>query len=87
MIAACRRARVMLMIAYRLHFECINAARNLFRAEPTQVTAVSINSGLSALSEIDETTAATLRLGDEQVATFVTSFNAADRPAEVIQLD
>jgi len=129
MIAACRQARVKLMIAYRLHFEavnlaamdlarrgelgdlkfftssfsmtvrrgdirtkreygggtlydigvyCINAARNLFRAEPTEVSAVSINSGLRSLAGIDETTAATLRFGDERVATFVTSFNAAD---------
>jgi predicted dehydrogenase len=129
MIAACRRAKVKLMIAYRLHFEalnleaadlartgrlgelkyfnssfsmsvrrgdirtkrafgggtlydigvyCINAARYLFRAEPTQVSAVSINSGLASLAEIDETTAATLRFGDDQVATFITSFNASD---------
>jgi predicted dehydrogenase len=129
MIAACRKAKVKLMIAYRLHFEglnlaaidiarsgqlgalkffnssfamtvrrgdirtkrafgggtlydigvyCINAARNLFRAEPTHVSAVSINSGLASLSEIDETTAATLRFGDDRVATFITSFNAAD---------
>ena len=129
MIAACRKANVKLMIAYRLHFEtmnlsaievarrgdlgelkyfnssfsmivrrgdvrtkrafgggslydigvyCINAARNLFRAEPTQVSAVSINSGLASLAEIDETTAATLRFGDDQLATFVTSFHAAD---------
>ena len=129
MIAACRRAKVRLMIAYRLHFEalnleaidlarkgrlgelkyfnssfsmtvrrgdirtksaygggtlydigvyCINAARYLFRAEPTQVSAVSINSGVAALAEIDETTAATLRFGDERVATFITSFNASD---------
>jgi predicted dehydrogenase len=39
---------------------------------------VSINSGLARLSEIDETTAATLRFGDDRVATFITSFNAAD---------
>jgi glucose-fructose oxidoreductase len=129
MIAACRKADVKLMIAYRLHFEtlnlaalelarrgrlgelklftssfsmtvrrgdirtkraygggtlydigvyCINAARNLFRAEPTQVSAVSINSGLASLADIDETTAATLRFGNDRVATFVTSFNAAD---------
>jgi glucose-fructose oxidoreductase len=129
MIAACRKARVKLMVAYRLHFEainlaaidlarrgdlgtikffnssfsmavrrgdirtkrsygggtlydigvyCINAARGLFRAEPTEVSAVSINSGVAALSEIDETTAATLRFGDDRVATFITSFNAAD---------
>jgi glucose-fructose oxidoreductase len=129
MIAACREARVKLMVAYRLHFEtinlsamelarrgelgdlkfftssfsmtvrrgdirtkreygggtlydigvyCINAARNLFQMEPTEVSAVSINSGLKSLAEIDETTAATLRFGDERVATFITSFNAAD---------
>ena len=129
MIAACRKANVKLMVAYRLHFEslnlsamelarggrlgdlkfftssfsmtvrrgdirtkrafgggtlfdigvyCINAARNLFRAEPTRVSATSINSGLATLAEIDETTAATLRFGDDQLATFVTSFNGSD---------
>jgi glucose-fructose oxidoreductase len=129
MIAACRRAQVKLMVAYRLHFEtinlaaidlarsgelgelkyfnssfsltvrrgdirtkraygggslydigvyCINAARNLFRDEPTEVSAISINSGLSSLAEIDETTAATLTFGKKRIATFVTSFNAVD---------
>lgn len=63
---------------YDIGVYCINAARNLFRAEPTQVSAVSINSGLATLAEIDETTAATLRFGNDQLATFVTSFNAAD---------
>ena len=63
---------------YDIGVYCINAARNLFRAEPTQVSAVSINSGLASLSEIDETTAATLRFGNDQLATFVTSFHAAD---------
>jgi glucose-fructose oxidoreductase len=132
MITACRKGRVKLMVAYRLHFEsltlaaidlartgrlgelkffsssfsmivrrgdirtkrdygggtlydigvyCINAARNLFRAEPTQVSAMSINSGLKTLAEIDETTAATLRFANDRVATFVTSFNAADTGA------
>ena len=129
MIAACRRADVKLMVAYRLHFEalnlsaielarsgqlgdlkffnssfsmrvrrgdirtkraygggtlydigvyCINAARNLFRAEPTQVSAMSVNSGAMLLAEIDETTAAILRFGGRRLATFVTSFNASD---------
>jgi predicted dehydrogenase len=32
---------------YDIGVYCINAARNLFRAEPTQVSAVSINDGLS----------------------------------------
>jgi len=63
---------------YDIGVYCINAARNLFRAEPTEVSAVSINSGVAALAEIDETTAATLRFGNDHVATFITSFNAAD---------
>jgi predicted dehydrogenase len=129
MIAACRRADVKLMVAYRLHFEtvniaamelarrgdlgdlryftssfsmkvrrgdirtkkncgggtlydigvyCINAARYLFRAEPNEVSATTVHSGAKSLEEIDETTAATLRFGDDRVATFVTSFNASD---------
>jgi predicted dehydrogenase len=63
---------------YDIGVYCINAARNLFRAEPTEVSAVSVNTGLSTLAEIDETTAATLRFEDGRVATFVTSFNGAD---------
>jgi predicted dehydrogenase len=129
MIAACRRHRVRLMIAYRLHFEeinlrvvdlvrrgrigepkffnssfsmtvrpgdirtkrdmgggslydigvyCINAARYLFRAEPRQVTAISVNSGAAKLAEIDESTGALLRFEGDRVAAFVTSFNAGD---------
>ena len=129
MTAACRRHRVRLMIAYRLHFEeinlrvadlvrrgrigepkffnssfsmtvrpgdirtrkdmgggslydigvyCINAARYLFRAEPREVMAISVNSGASKLAEIDESTGALLRFEGERVAAFVTSFNATD---------
>ena len=129
MIAACRRHRVRLMIAYRLHFEeinlkvvdlvrsgrigepkffnssfsmtvregdirtkeamgggslydigvyCINAARYLFRAEPQQVMAMSVNSGPARLAEIDESTGALLRFDGDRVAAFVTSFNAGD---------
>jgi glucose-fructose oxidoreductase len=129
MIAVCRRHRVRLMIAYRLHFEeinlrvvdlvrrgrigepkyfnssfsmtvrpgdirtkrdmgggslydigvyCINAARYLFRAEPRQVSAISVNSGAAKLAEIDESTGALLRFEGDRVAAFVTSFNAGD---------
>ena len=129
MIAACRRNRVKLMIAYRLHFEeanldavdlvrkgrigepkyftssfsmrvrpgdvrtkanlgggtlydigvyCINAARYLFRAEPEEVSAFSVNRGGAALKGVDESTAAVMRFSGERVAAFVTSFNAAD---------
>jgi glucose-fructose oxidoreductase len=63
---------------YDIGVYCINAARNLFREEPTAVSAMSINSGIASLAEIDETTAAILRFGNDRVATFVTSFHAAD---------
>jgi predicted dehydrogenase len=129
MIAACRRHRVKLMIAYRLHFEeinlgvidlvrkgrigtprffnssfsmtvragnirtrsdmgggtlydigvyCINAARHLFRAEPLEVVAMSVNSGAAKVAEIDESSGALPRFEGGRVAAFVTSFNAAD---------
>jgi glucose-fructose oxidoreductase len=57
---------------------CINAARQLFRSEPKEVMAISVNSGVAKLSEVDESTAALLRFDGERVAAFVTSFNAAD---------
>jgi glucose-fructose oxidoreductase len=63
---------------YDIGVYCINAARYLFRGEPTQVSAISVNSGMASLSEIDETTGAVLRFEDDRIATFVTSFNAAD---------
>jgi glucose-fructose oxidoreductase len=62
---------------YDIGVYCINAARYLFRAEPTEVMAVSVNSGVKALAEIDESTAAILRFDRERVASFVTSFNGA----------
>jgi predicted dehydrogenase len=63
---------------YDIGVYCINAARYLFRAEPTEVTAVSVNSGVKKLKEIDESTGAILKFDDGRVASFVTSFNAAD---------
>jgi len=63
---------------YDIGVYCINAARYLFRAEPTEVMAISVNGARPELAEIDETTGAVLRFEGERVATFVTSFNAAD---------
>jgi glucose-fructose oxidoreductase len=63
---------------YDLGVYCINAARYLFRAEPQEVMAVTVNSGARKLREVDETTAALLRFEGGRVAAFVTSFNAAD---------
>jgi glucose-fructose oxidoreductase len=63
---------------YDIGVYCINAARGLFRAEPKEVVALSVNSGTSKLNQIDETTGAVLRFDGERLATFVTSFNADD---------
>jgi glucose-fructose oxidoreductase len=63
---------------YDIGVYCINAARYLFRAEPKEVMAFSVNSVPGTLPEIDESTGALLRFDGERVASFVTSFNAAD---------
>lgn len=63
---------------YDIGVYCINAARYLFRAEPKEVLACSVNSAPDRLPEIDESTAAVLRFDGERLASFVTSFNAAD---------
>ena len=63
---------------YDIGVYCINAARYLFRSEPTEVLAMSVNSGIQRLSEIDESTGALLRFDGDRIATFVTSFNASD---------
>jgi glucose-fructose oxidoreductase len=63
---------------YDIGVYCINAARYLFRAEPKEVMAISVNSGPRRLGDIDESTGALLRFDGERVAAFVTSFNADD---------
>ncbi len=66
---------------YDIGVYCINAARYVFRAEPTEVMAISVNSGAARVKDIDESTGAILRFDDGRVAAFVTSFNAADAGA------
>jgi predicted dehydrogenase len=63
---------------YDIGIYCINAARYLFRAEPKEVFACSVNGDPARLPEIDESTAAILRFDGERVASFVSSFNAVD---------
>jgi predicted dehydrogenase len=63
---------------YDIGIYCINAARGLFRAEPKEVVALSVNSGVEKLSEIDESTTSVMRFDGERIAAFVTSFNADD---------
>jgi len=63
---------------YDIGVYCINAARHLFRSEPKEVMAISVNAGNKGLEEIDESTGALLRFEGERVAAFVTSFNSSD---------
>jgi glucose-fructose oxidoreductase len=63
---------------YDIGVYCINAARYLFRSEPTEVLAMSVNSGTQKLTEIDESTGGLLRFKADRLAAFVTSFNATD---------
>ena len=63
---------------YDIGVYCINAARYLFGADPLEVSAISVNSGAAPTRDIDESTASILRFEGGRVASFVTSFNAAD---------
>jgi predicted dehydrogenase len=63
---------------YDIGVYCINAARYLFRSEPIEVQAMSMNTRARKLSQIDESTGALLRFKDDRLAAFVTSFNADD---------
>jgi predicted dehydrogenase len=55
---------------------CINAARYLFREEPTEVFAFSPRGTDPRFKEVDEMTAALLRFPQDRLATFVCSFGA-----------
>ncbi|HEX5034761.1 MAG TPA: Gfo/Idh/MocA family oxidoreductase, partial [bacterium] len=63
---------------YDIGIYCINAARNLFDSEPMEVAAIRANNGEERFREVDEMTGAVLRFPGERLATFVSSFGAAD---------
>ena len=63
---------------YDMGVYCINAARYLFRAEPTSVTAFSANNTGKRFTRVDEMTSAVMRFPGERLATFTSSFGAAD---------
>jgi predicted dehydrogenase len=62
---------------YDMGVYCINAARYLFQAEPTQVLALSASGGGRRFKKIEEMTSAILRFPDDRLATFTCSFGAA----------
>jgi len=63
---------------YDIGVYCINAARALFRAEPSEVLAISANNGEVRFREVDEMTSAVLKFPKERLASFTTSFGAED---------
>lgn len=70
---------------YDMGVYCINAARYLFRSEPEEVFAWNLSSGDKRFEEVPEMTTALLKFPENRIATFTTSFGAADRSAyEVI---
>jgi glucose-fructose oxidoreductase len=62
---------------YDIGIYCLNAARYIFRAEPTEVFAFSASSG-GIFKEVDETSACVLRFPGDRLATFTSSFGAED---------
>jgi glucose-fructose oxidoreductase len=56
---------------------CINAARYLFRAEPTEVSAMLASKDEKRFAEREEMSAATLRFPDERLAQLTCSFGGA----------
>ena len=63
---------------YDIGIYCINAARYLFRADPTEVSAFSASGPGSRFREVDEMTACLLRFPGERLAMFTSSFGASD---------
>src|SRR5262249_37099296 len=61
---------------------CINAARYLFRAEPTDVVAAAATrAGDGRFRDVEEQVAALLRFPGERLASFTCSFGAAEANA------
>jgi predicted dehydrogenase len=63
---------------YDMGVYCINAARNLFRAEPSSILARGANSGDKRFQKVEEMTSVIMRFPGERLATFTCSFGAAD---------
>jgi glucose-fructose oxidoreductase len=64
--------------AYDIGIYCINAARYLFREEPTEVMGLTATNGEARFSECEEMVSGILRFPDDRLATFTASFGADD---------
>lgn len=65
-------------VLYDIGIYCINAARYLFRAEPIEVTAFGSTGETQRFDEVPEMVSAVLRFPNDCLASFTTSFGAAD---------
>jgi glucose-fructose oxidoreductase len=63
---------------YDMGVYCINAARYLFRDEPTHVFASLSNNGEGRFQKTEEMTTVVLRFPKERIASFTASFGAVD---------
>jgi glucose-fructose oxidoreductase len=63
---------------YDIGVYCINAARYVFRANPTKVSACTVKGTDRRFREVDEMTTAWLEFPGNRLATFVCSFGAVD---------
>jgi len=63
---------------YDMGVYCINAARYLFQAEPTEVIAASANNGEERFKHVEEMMSVVMRFPEERLATFTCSFGAVD---------
>lgn len=64
---------------YDIGIYCLNAARYLFRSEPTEVLAMKLAGHDARFAAVDEAFAVTLRFPQDRVAQFTCSFGAHDR--------
>jgi predicted dehydrogenase len=63
---------------YDIGIYCINAARYLFRAEPTEVVAFRANGEDARFRDVEEGISAIMRFPEDRMANFVCSFGGAD---------
>jgi glucose-fructose oxidoreductase len=63
---------------YDMGVYCINAARYLFGAEPTEVFAMAANNGEERFQHVEEMSSVVMRFPHERIAAFTCSFGAAD---------
>ena len=64
---------------YDIGIYCVNAARYLFRSEPTEVMATKMAGRDHRFASVDEAVAVTMRFPHERVAQFTCSYGAYDR--------